>query len=219
MARARQGLPTVTVTKPRTTVTDHGLPKGPFRALDQLREHCRDSVSEVLCRNNLRDWRQLIDLDTVQGHDQFLGLSKRNPVGRSPCAASLSDTFANVERDTPGRALHLILEVRLSTGELSDYLTDLPVEGKRGSIHVEPMHVIPAPSLLHSTLLRLARSVVRGPWPVNRRFVTVTVTVTVLMARGRVMFVYDTTRKGVGGFRTLWRSGEAVATQFRPGTS
>ena len=70
-----------------------------FRATDELGEHGRDAVRQILSLKDLVRRRQSIDLDAVKSDDEFLRFSKRDFVCSRSGSTSLSHTFADVEWD------------------------------------------------------------------------------------------------------------------------
>ena len=56
------------------------LPLLGFRTAGQLGEHGRDAVGQVLSGDDRVDGCQLVDLDAVEGNDQFLHFSERDLV-------------------------------------------------------------------------------------------------------------------------------------------
>ncbi len=67
-----------------------------FRTADQLSEHGREPVGQLLSSDDLDDGCQFVDLDAVEGNDQFLHFSERHLVCSGSGPAPLADAFANV---------------------------------------------------------------------------------------------------------------------------
>jgi len=67
-------------------------------AADQLREHRGRAIGQVLGQNDVFEGNQPVDLDAIQGDDQFFGFAESDLVGRGSGLAALADAFADVER-------------------------------------------------------------------------------------------------------------------------
>ena len=86
---------------------------------DQLSEHRRDSVCELLRRGDLIERCELVNFDAIQSHDELLGFATGNLVGGGPgLAALVADSLSDVERDTASHPLRLAAKARFPTGEL-----------------------------------------------------------------------------------------------------
>ena len=96
--------------------------------LDQFGEHCCSAVGKVLSFDDVFERGKLVDLDAVEGHDQFLVLAQSDLVGSSSSFTSFAHAFADVERDTPRGALHLVTKISFPTGELGDNAAYLSIE-------------------------------------------------------------------------------------------
>jgi len=63
---------------------------------------------------------KLVDLDAVEGDDEFLVFAEGDLVGCSSGFALFANTFAKVERDAAGGSFHLGPKVPLATRKLGD---------------------------------------------------------------------------------------------------
>ena len=109
---------------------------------DQLNEHRRDSVFDLLRRGDLIERCELVNFDAIQSHDELLGFAKRNLIGGGSGLAALADPLSDVERDTACRPLHLAAEVRFPAGELGYDTAYAAIEFERAAVDIEPMEVV-----------------------------------------------------------------------------
>ena len=105
-------------------------------------------VGEILCDHDLLGWSQAVDLDAIESHDQFLGLAERDLVRRRSRAASLPDSFADVERHASRGPSHLTLQVGFSTLERGDDPADASVQIQGAAVNVEQVQVV-SPNSIH----------------------------------------------------------------------
>ena len=126
---------------------------------DQLSEHRRHSVCELLRGGDRIERCALVNFDAIQSHDELLGFAKGNLVGGGPGLVGLADSLSDVERDTSSRPHHLAAKAHFPTGELSCNTSYAAIEVERTAVNVEPMEVV-------STWPRFSRD--RTSWCVDR---------------------------------------------------